>query len=140
MATKSQKLKNAKPAKLKIRAGDQVVITAGKDKGEKGFVAAISPKKQKAIILQENPENPDEPLPLNTAVKHKKARYQGEKSARFRFPAPIHISNLMVLDPESGDPSRIGRRLEDGKMVRYVKKTGNTIVDKPNLGDSSEKA
>ena len=124
MATKSEKLRNAKPAKLKIRAGDQVVITAGKDKGEKGYIAVISPKKQKAIVLQENPENPDEPLPLNTAVKHKKARYQGEKSARFRFPAPIHISNLMVLDPETGEASRIGRRQEDGKMVRLRQEDG----------------
>ncbi|MBS1707857.1 MAG: 50S ribosomal protein L24 [Armatimonadetes bacterium] len=119
--------------KLKVRTGDKVVIIAGKDKGQIGTIAAISPYEGKAIVLAENPENPEVPLPLNAAVKHRKARYQGERSARIRIPVPIDISNLMVIDPASDKPSRVGRRLEDGKIVRYAKKSGKTIVDKPNI-------
>ena len=133
MPTKADIKRRSSKPKLKIRKGDKIVIIAGRDKGEEGYVLAIAPNKLKALVLQDNPENPDEPLPLNTAVKHKKAKFQGEKSARMRIPVPIHISNLMVLDPESGEATRIGRRVEDGKLVRYGKKSGKSIVDTSNI-------
>ena len=123
----------AKQPKLKIRTGDKVLIIAGKDRGQKGIVAAVSPEKMKALIVQEDPENPGQFLALNAAVKHKKAKFQGEQSARFIKPMPIHISNLKVIDPASGEASRIGRRVEDGKIVRYAKKSGKTILDTPNV-------
>ena len=131
--TKAQIKALKKKPKLKIRTGDKVMIIAGKDKGQEGFVAAVSPREQKAFVLQEDPENPEQPRPLNVQIKHFKARYQGQKSARIVRPAPIHISNLMVLDPETGEPTRLGRRKEDGKVVRYAKKSGKTLVDEPNL-------
>ena len=99
MPTKAELKALAKPIKLKIRRGDKVLVIAGKDKGEIGFVAAVSPKENKAIILKENAENPEQPLPLNVAVKHRKARTQQERSARIRIPMPIHVSNLMLIDP-----------------------------------------
>lgn len=133
MATKAEIKKRAHQPKLKLRKGDKVVITTGKDKGEVGWIAAIDPVKLKALVLQDNPENPDNPLPLNAVIKHKKARYQGEQSARVKLPAPIHVSNLMAFDPETDEPTRIGRRKEDGKNVRYAKKSGKTILDTPNL-------
>lgn len=133
MPTKAEIKAKKKRTKSKIRMGDRVVIIAGKDKGEEGIVAAVDPVKRKALVVQENEENPDQPLPLNAVVKHYKARFQGEKSGRFQRPAPIHLSNLMVLDPESGTPTRIGRRVEDGKIVRYGKKTGKTIKDTSNV-------
>jgi large subunit ribosomal protein L24 len=105
------------------------VIISGKDKGEVGFVAAVSPKEQKVIVLKNNDENPDQPLPLNAAIKHRKARTQGEKSARIKIPVPIHISNVMVLDPKTNKATRVGRRLEDGKLVRYSKKSGETLKE-----------
>ncbi len=119
--------------KLKIRTGDKVKVIAGKDKGEIGFVAAVFPKKQKAVVLKENDENPDQPIPLNAAVKHQKARTTAEKSARFLMAKAIHISNLMVLDPKTSEPTRVGRRKEDGKIVRYAKKSGTTFKDEPNI-------
>ncbi|MCW5935890.1 MAG: 50S ribosomal protein L24 [Fimbriimonadaceae bacterium] len=133
MPTKAELKAKGKKVKLKVRTGDKVVIIAGKDKGQVGFVAAISPEKLKAIVLQENEENPEQPNPLNAATKHFKAKYQGQKSARIRIPVPIHISNLMVIDPATNEPSRIGRRTEEGKIVRYAKKSGKTIVDTPNM-------
>lgn len=133
MASKTELRAQRRAVKLKIRTGDRVMIIAGKDKGQEGFVAAVSPEEHKALVLQNNPDNPDQPLPLNAAVKHRKAQYQGEKSARFKMPAPIHISNLMVIEPDSDQPSRLGRRKEDGKIVRYSKKSGKTLVDTPNI-------
>lgn len=131
--TKAQIKALKKKPKLKIRTGDKVMIIAGKDKGQQGFVAMVSPREAKAFVLQDNPENPEQPLPLNAVVKHYKARYQGEKSARILRPSPIHVSNLMVLDPKTGEPTRIGRRREDGKIVRYAKKSGETLKDEPNV-------
>jgi large subunit ribosomal protein L24 len=131
MPTKAELKQRANPPKLKIRKGDNVMIISGKDKGEVGFVYAVSPKEQKAIVLKQNEENPDMPLPLNAAIKHKKARTQGEKSARMRIPVPIHLSNLMVLDPKTGTPSRVGRRKEGDKVVRFAKKSGEVLTDAP---------
>jgi large subunit ribosomal protein L24 len=138
MPTKAQLKQLAHPPKLKIRTGDKVVITAGKDKDQRGYVVAIDPKKQKALVLQDNAENPDQPLPLNAAIKHRKARFQGEKSSRLQIPVPIHVSNLMVLDPDKDEPTRIGRRVEKGKLVRYAKKSGKTIVDAPNIEEKKK--
>jgi large subunit ribosomal protein L24 len=129
MPTKAELKLQAKHIKLKIRRGDTVMIISGKDKGEIGFVAAVSPKEQKVIVLKNNDENPDQPLPLNAAIKHRKARTQGEKSARIKIPVPLHISNVMVVDPKSGQPTRIGRKKEDGKLVRYAKKSGEVLKE-----------
>lgn len=129
MPTKAELKQNATHIKLKVRKGDRVVIISGKDKGEIGFVAAVSPKDQKVIVLKENDENPDQPFPLNAAIKHRKARTQGERSVRIKIPVPIHVSNVMVLDGATGQPTRVGRRLEDGKLVRYSKKSGAKIID-----------
>ncbi|MBX3096900.1 MAG: 50S ribosomal protein L24 [Fimbriimonadaceae bacterium] len=118
-----------KKIKLKLRSGDKVMIIAGKDKGQVGFIAAVEPEKQKALVLQDNPENPEMPNPLNAVVKHRKAKFQGERSARFKMPSPIHISNLMLVEGDKNTPSRVGRRKEDGKVVRYAKKSGKTIVE-----------
>ena len=136
MPTKAEIKASNKKVKLKVRKGDRVMIISGKDKGEVGFVAAVSPKEQKVIVLKENTENPEQPLPLNAAIKHRKAKAQGERSARIRIPVPIHVSNVMVIDPKTGLPSRVGRREEDGKLVRYAKKSGEKIIDAPVMGDN----
>ena len=127
MPTKADLKRLANPVKLKVRRGDKVMIIAGKDKGEVGFIAAVSPKENKVIVLKENAENPEQPLPLNQVIKHRKAKTQGERSARIALPAPINISNVMVLDPKTGAPSRLGRRKEGDKLVRYAKKSGAIV-------------
>jgi len=129
MPTKAELKQKATHIKLKVRKGDMVMIISGKDKGEIGRVFAVSPKEQKVMVLKDNEENPDQPLPLNAAIKHRKARMQNERSARIKIPVPIHVSNVMVLDPKDGQPSRVGRRKEDGKLVRYAKKSGQNLVD-----------
>jgi large subunit ribosomal protein L24 len=118
-------------AKLKVRKGDRVMIISGKDKGQTGYVHSVDPFKHRLLVLQESDENPDQPLPLNTAVKHRKARTAAEKSARIRIPVPIHVSNVMVLDPKGDKPTRLGRKRVDGKLVRFAKKSGQVIIEEP---------
>ena len=129
MPTKAELKKQAQHIKLKVRRGDKVMIISGKDKGEIGVVAAVSPKEERCLVVKQSIENPEQYIPLNAAIKHRKAKTQGERSSRSRIPSPIHVSNLMVLDPETNQPTRLGRRKEDGKLVRYAKKSGKTIVE-----------
>ena len=131
MPTKAEIKQAAKFVKLKIRLGDAVKVIAGKDKGEIGQVIKISPTEGKALIAKQDPENPDQMIALNRVIKHRKARMQGERSTRTSLPAPIDISNLMVIDPSTGEPSRLGRRREGDKIVRYAKKSGKTLTDGP---------
>lgn len=133
MATKAELKKANKRIKQKLKTGDQVVIITGKDKGERGYIAAVWPKDQKVTVLKENEENPDQPIPLNAVVKNRKARREGEKSQQLRLPAPIHVSNVMVLDPKTGEATRVGRRLEGNRLVRYSKKSGE-LLDLPKEG------
>lgn len=127
--TKAEIKQRAERIKLKVRKGDRVMIISGKDRGQTGFIDKVFPKKQKVVVLQENQENPDQPMPLNAAIKHRKARTQAEKSARLKIPMPIHISNVMVLDPKAGEPTRVGRRKEGSETIRYAKKSGLQIKD-----------
>jgi len=133
--TKSEIKQQAAGVKLRVRKGDKVKIISGKDKGELGYIAHVLTKSNKVIVLKENEETPDQPLPLNAAVKHKKSRNpQAEKSARIRIPVPIHISNVMVLDPKDNAPTRVGRKLDSKKkLVRYAKRSGQTFKDEPQM-------
>ena len=128
MPTKAELKQLATHIKVKVRKGDQVMIIAGKDKGQIGIVAAVAPKEQKVLVVQPG-ENEGEFLPLNAAIKHRKARFQGEKSSRLKIPVQVNISNVMVIDPTTGKPSRLGRKKVDGKTVRYAKKSGEVIPD-----------
>jgi large subunit ribosomal protein L24 len=113
MATK-HKVKRFAP-KLHVRKGDQVMVLAGDDKGKTGQVIQIFPDKNRAIVEG-----------VNIVKKHVKAT-QNEEGGIQEMEATIHLSNLAVLDPKTGEPTRIGRREENGASVRYSKKTGNVI-------------
>lgn len=113
MATKN-KVKRFAP-KLHVRKGDSVMVLAGDDKGKTGQVLQIFPDKNRAIVEG-----------VNIVKKHVKAT-QNEEGGIQEMEASIHLSNLAVLDPKTGEPTRIGRREENGASVRYSKKTGNLI-------------
>lgn len=102
--------------KLQIKNGDTVVVIAGSSKGKRGVIKAVFPDKYRAIVEG-----------ANMVTKHQKPTSQNTAGGRIEMEAPIHISNLMLVDPKTGEPTRIGRRLEDGKSVRYSKKSGETI-------------
>ena len=103
--------------KLKIKSGDSVVVIAGayKDRGTPREVLEVFPTKNKAIVDG-----------VNIATKHRKPT-QDNPGGIDKIPMPIHLSNLMLVDPKTGTPTRIGRKSEDGKIVRYSKKSGEII-------------
>ncbi len=103
--------------KLHIKKGDSVTVIAGKSKGQKGRVLEVNRDKNKALVEG-----------VNMVSKHTKPNAKAPQGGILKKEAPIHISNLMVVDPTSGKPTRIGRRLNDkNKLVRYSKKSGEEI-------------
>ena len=91
------------------------MVLAGDDKGKTGTVVTVELIKQRAIVEG-----------VNIVKKHVKATQDAEGGIQ-EMAAPIHLSNLALMDPKSGEPTRIGRKLVDGKSVRYSKKSGNII-------------
>lgn len=113
--------------KLKIRTGDTVEIISGKDKGARGRVVKVMPEKEMVIVEGHEKDKEGKNVPLNAVTKHQKPRTYGEPGKLLRIAAPLHISKVMLVDPHSGEPTRVGRRVEDGKLVRYAKKSNETI-------------
>mgnify|MGYP001202586374 CR=1 FL=1 len=113
--------------KPKIKFGDRVLIIAGKDKGQEGRVIKVDPKRMTILVEGLTKDKQGHAPPLNAVTKHRKARGPQEQGEKVRIPAPLHISKVMLIDPESEKPSRVGRRIENGKIVRYAKSTGKTI-------------
>lgn len=104
-------------SKLHIKKGDVVYVNAGVDKGKTGRVLEMLVKEKRAIVEG-----------VNMISKHTKPNAQSPQGGIIKKEASIHISNLNVLDPKSGKPTRIGRRLSSkGKLVRYAKKSGEEI-------------
>lgn len=103
-------------SKLHIKKGDIVFVNTGKSKGKTGRVLKVLVDKQRAIVEG-----------LNMVSKHAKPNAKNPQGAIEKMEAPIHISNLNVVDPETGKPTRIGRKEVNGKLVRYAKKSGKEI-------------
>ncbi|MCU0460754.1 MAG: 50S ribosomal protein L24 [Bacteroidales bacterium] len=103
--------------KLHIKKGDTVMVITGESKGQKGRVLEVDRKKDKAIVES-----------INMVSKHTKPNSKAPQGGIVKKEAPIHLSNLMLLDPASGKPTRIGKKLnEKNKLVRYSKKSGEEI-------------
>jgi large subunit ribosomal protein L24 len=103
--------------KLHIKKGDKVVVIAGKDKKKTGTVLAVFPKEQRALVQG-----------VNIVKRHTKPNPANPEGGIIEKEAPIHVSNLMLADPKTGEPTRIGYKfLEDGTKVRYAKKSGEVI-------------
>jgi len=105
---------------LHIRKGDTVVVNAGNDKGKQGRVLEIIFEKDKgrARAIVEG---------VNIMTKHTKPNAKNTQGGFVKKEAPVQVSNLNPLDPKTKKPTRIGRRLVDGKLVRYSKKSGEEI-------------
>lgn len=104
-------------SKLHIKKGDTVYVLSGDDRGQQGRVLKVEVAKQRAIVEG-----------VNMCVKATKPSAQHSQGGLIKKEAPIHISNLALIDPKSGKPTRIGRRKDDaGKSVRYAKKSGEVI-------------
>ena len=104
-------------SKLHIKKGDTVYVNAGEDKGKSGRVLKVLVEKQRALVEG-----------VNMVSKSTKPNAKNPQGGFIKKEAPVHISNLNVLDPKSGKPTRIGRKLNTkGKLVRYSKKSGEEI-------------
>jgi large subunit ribosomal protein L24 len=99
-----------------IRKGDIVSVNTGEDKGKTGRVLQVLVKKGRAIVEG-----------VNMVSKHAKPSAKNPQGGIIKKEASIHLSNLNLLDPKSGKPTRIGRREEKGVMVRYAKKSGEVM-------------
>ena len=106
-----------KQQKLHIRKGDKVLVIAGEDKGKDGKVLEIFPDKNRAVVEGRN-----------LVTKHQKPSAGKPEGGIKKIEGTIHISNLKLIDPATGKPTRIGRKLNaTGKLQRFAKKTGDFI-------------
>lgn len=103
--------------KFHIRKGDTVQVIAGEDKGKSGKVLEMIVAKNRALVEG-----------INIIQKHEKPSASNPQGGIVEKEAPVHLSNLMLLDPKENVPTRIGRKKdENGKSVRYAKKSGEII-------------
>ena len=106
-------------ASLKIKKGDHVIVIAGRDKGKHGEVVEMLPKESRALVRG-----------VNVVRRHQK-QTASQEGGIISKEAPIHISNLALEDPKDGKPTRIGFKfLDDGKKVRFAKRSGEVIPER----------
>lgn len=105
---------------MRIKKGDKVVVISGDDKGVQGEVIRVIPKDNRVVVSG-----------VNIVKKHQRPRQGGRSQVQggiIEFEAPIHISNVMLVDPKSNEPTRVNvRRGDDGKRIRVAKKSGTDL-------------
>lgn len=102
---------------MKIKKGDNVIVIAGKDKGKRGTVLKSLPARE--MVLVEG---------LNMRKRHKRGMRSNQKGQILDIAHPIHVSNVMAIDPKSDKRTRVGYKSEGEKKVRVSRKSGSTIA------------
>jgi large subunit ribosomal protein L24 len=101
---------------LKIRRGDTVVVISGKEQGKRGEVERVLPQEGRVVVSG-----------VNVRTRHARPT-QNNQQGLYTFEAPIHVSNVMLVDPNSGEPTRVSYRLTDsGEKIRVARKSGKDI-------------
>lgn len=101
---------------LKIKRGDTVVVISGKEKGKRGEVERVLPRENRVVVQG-----------VNVRTRHARPS-QNNPDGLYTFEAPIHVSNVMLVDPDIGEPTRVGYRFTDsGEKIRVAKKSGKDI-------------
>jgi large subunit ribosomal protein L24 len=101
---------------LKIKRGDTVVVISGKERGKRGEVERVLPREDRVVVGG-----------VNVRTRHARPN-QNNQQGLYTFAAPIHVSNVMLVDPGSGEPTKVGYRFTDsGEKIRVAKKTGKDI-------------
>jgi large subunit ribosomal protein L24 len=103
---------------MHVKKGDKVMVISGKDKGKTGVILSALPKKDRVLVEG-----------VNIVKKHSKPSQMNPQGGIISQEAPIHVSNVMPLDPKTGEPTRVGIQVVDGKRVRVAKKSGE-VLDK----------
>ncbi|MCD7036589.1 50S ribosomal protein L24 [Metabacillus sp. GX 13764] len=101
---------------MHVKKGDKVMVISGKDKGKQGTVLEAYPKKERVLVEG-----------INIVKKHSKPTQANPQGGIQNQEAPVHVSNVMLIDPKSGEPTRVGFKMEDGKKVRVAKKSGESL-------------
>lgn len=101
---------------MKIKKDDKVIVISGKDKGKTGTIAQVLVAQNKVVIAG-----------VNVAKVHMRPRRGGEKGQVIQKNMPIHVSNVLLVDPKTGKGTRISKKIVDGKKVRVAQKSGNTV-------------
>jgi len=101
---------------MHLKTGDKVVVISGKDKGKEGIVLATKGAKNKVVVEG-----------VNVVKKHIRPSQMNPEGGIVEFEAPIHASNVMVADPKTGKPTRVGIKVVEGKKVRFAKKSGEVL-------------
>ncbi|CAM3242614.1 50S ribosomal protein L24 [Filibacter tadaridae] len=101
---------------MHVKKGDKVMVITGKDKGKTGVILAAYPKKDRVLVEG-----------VNIVKKHMKPNQENPQGGIVSLEATIHISNVMLIDPKTGEPTRVGYKFEDGKKVRVAKKSGENL-------------
>ena len=99
-----------------VKTGDKVKVITAKDKGKEGVILKAFPKKDRVIVEG-----------MNMMKKHQKPSSMNPQGGILETEAPIHVSNVMLIDSKTGEPTRVGFKVEDGKKVRVSKKTGEVL-------------
>jgi len=101
---------------MHVKQGDKVKVLTGKDNGKEGTILQMFPKKNQVLVEG-----------INMIFKHAKPSQDNPQGGILNQEAPIHVSNVMVIDPRTGEPTRIGYEIRDGKKVRIAKKSGEPL-------------
>jgi len=101
---------------MRVKTGDNVVVISGKDKGKQGKIIVAKPSKDKIIVEG-----------VNVVKKHVRQSEQHPDGGVIEFEAPINASNVMIVDPKTGERTRVGYKVVDGKKVRFAKKSGEVL-------------
>lgn len=102
--------------KMKLKKGDNVVVVSGKDKGKTGQILSVLPAEGRVVIEG-----------IGMVKRHVRRAMKGQSGGIFERPRAIDASNVMLVDPKDNKPTRVGRKVEDGKLVRFAKKSGTTL-------------
>ncbi len=103
---------------MNVKKGDKVMVISGKDKGKTGVILVAFPKKDRVLVEG-----------VSIVKKHTKPNQENPQGGIVSQEAAIHVSNVMLIDPKTGEPTRVGYKFVDGKKVRVAKKSGE-ILDK----------
>ncbi|MFD2640124.1 50S ribosomal protein L24 [Piscibacillus salipiscarius] len=101
---------------MHVKKGDKVKVITGKDKGKEGTILEAYPKKERVLVEG-----------VNYVKKHAKPSQENPQGGILNQEAPIHVSNVMPIDPKSGEPTRVGYEERDGKKVRIAKNSGEPL-------------
>ncbi|AIF68313.1 MULTISPECIES: 50S ribosomal protein L24 [Terribacillus] len=101
---------------MHVKKGDKVKVITGKDRGKEGTILEAYPKKDRVLVEG-----------INIVKKHAKPSQDNPQGGILEIEAAIHVSNVMLIDPKTGEPTRVGYEVKDGKKVRIAKKSGQAI-------------